>query len=51
MVGVIARKHPTDALLVQMLEEAVDEPQSLRVVVEGVYRDVLVFRYVCDTSQ
>ena len=60
-VDVIAREHPTDILPAHpMLEEApgqvelgeaVDELQSLQFVVEGVYRDVLVFQYVCDASQ
>ena len=55
VVDLIARKHPTDILLVHpMLEEvpgqveygeAVAEEPSLRLVVEGVRHDVQVFRY------
>lgn len=55
VVDLIARKHPTDILLVHpMLEEvvgqveygeAVDEEPSLRLVVDGVRHDVQVFRY------
>ena len=57
VVDLIARKHPTDILLVHpMLEEvpgqveygeAVEE-QSLRLVVEGVRHEVQVFRYVSE---